>query len=121
MKTLLKLEMLGLFILAVFFFKQLGMGEMGLSWWWFVVLFLVPDFSMLGYMAGPKVGAWMYNFFHHFGVAVFCIIFGAWFEIPYLELAGIVMLGHSALDRTLGYGLKYEDDFKHTHLGTIGK
>jgi uncharacterized protein YbjT (DUF2867 family) len=25
------------------------------------------------------------------------------------------------MDRVLGYGLKYPDAFKHTHLGTIGK
>jgi hypothetical protein len=31
------------------------------------------------------------------------------------------LLGHSSFDRVLGYGLKYDDDFKHTHLGWIGK
>lgn len=25
------------------------------------------------------------------------------------------------MDRIFGYGLKYSDDFKHTHLGMIGK
>ena len=27
------------------------------SWWTFAALFLVPDLSMLGYLAGPSVGA----------------------------------------------------------------
>ncbi|WP_022923235.1 DUF4260 family protein [Serinicoccus marinus] len=28
---------------------------------------------------------------------------------------------HSAVDRLLGYGLKFTDSFAHTHLGEIGK
>jgi hypothetical protein len=31
------------------------------------------------------------------------------------------MFSHAAFDRMLGYGLKYEQGFRHTHLGTIGK
>jgi len=27
---------------------------------------------------------------------------------------------HVAVDRALGYGLKFNDDFQHTHLGWIG-
>ena len=34
-------------------------------------------------------------------------------------LAGTVLLGHSAFDRVLGYGLKYPDAFKHTHFDEI--
>ena len=28
---------------------------------------------------------------------------------------------HIAVDRLLGYGLKFTDSFAHTHLGEIGK
>jgi hypothetical protein len=28
---------------------------------------------------------------------------------------------HVAVDRALGYGLKYPDSFAHTHLGWIGR
>jgi hypothetical protein len=38
-----------------------------------------------------------------------------------LALAGVIMLGHSSFDRVLGYGLKYGDSFRHTHLGWIGR
>lgn len=31
------------------------------------------------------------------------------------------MLGHSAMDRLFGYGLKYNKGFKYTHLGEIGR
>lgn len=35
-------------------------------------------------------------------------------------LAGTVLLGHSAFDRLLGYGLKYGTGFGNTHLGRVG-
>jgi Domain of unknown function (DUF4260) len=35
------------------------------SWLLFVLLFLVPDVSMLGYLAGSRVGAASYNFVPH--------------------------------------------------------
>ncbi|MBC8508108.1 MAG: DUF4260 family protein [Anaerolineales bacterium] len=38
-----------------------------------------------------------------------------------IQLIGVIMLGHSSLDRVIGYGLKYPDSFQHTHLGMIGK
>ncbi|WP_222867763.1 DUF4260 family protein [Sphingobacterium phlebotomi] len=40
---------------------------------------------------------------------------------PGIVLAGIILFGHSAMDRIFGYGLKYGDDFKHTNLGWIGR
>ncbi len=36
----------------------------GGGWLLFVVLFLVPDLSMLGYLSGPRTGAVSYNLFH---------------------------------------------------------
>ena len=36
-------------------------------------------------------------------------------------LAGLIIYGHSSMDRALGYGLKFGDHFQHTHLGWIGK
>ena len=38
-----------------------------------------------------------------------------------LMFAGTILLGHSSLDRVFGYGLKYPDSFKATHLGMIGR
>ncbi|HAJ82706.1 MAG TPA: DUF4260 domain-containing protein, partial [Zunongwangia profunda] len=32
-----------------------------------------------------------------------------------------ILFGHSAMDRIFGYGLKYEDNFKNTHMGWFGK
>ncbi|ATA91749.1 hypothetical protein CGC56_05925 [Capnocytophaga canimorsus] len=116
MQTLLKLEYIALFLLGVVMF-----GQSEYEWWWFLVLFFVPDVSMVGYLANPKIGAMFYNFAHHFGTAVIVFILGKYLSINELTLAGGILLAHSAFDRILGFGLKYSDDFKNTHLGKIGK
>ena len=36
----------------------------GYEWWLLVVLVLAPDLSMLGYLAGPRVGAITYDLVH---------------------------------------------------------
>ena len=116
MKNLLRLEELFLTILAIFLFRPLN-----IAWRWFALLFLAPDLGMLGYLAGPRVGALTYNLIHHKAVAVAAYIAGAWLGSPALQFAGLIILAHSSLDRVLGYGLKYPDAFQHTHLGMIGR
>ena len=116
MKNLLRLEELLLFGLAVFLFSQLDSG-----WGNYALLFLAPDLSMLGYLAGPRVGAWTYNLVHHKGLAVAAYVLGYFLVTPWLMFAGTILLGHSSLDRVFGYGLKHEDAFQNTHLGKIGR
>ncbi|MFB6258660.1 MAG: DUF4260 domain-containing protein [Flavobacteriales bacterium] len=89
------------------------------SWCWFIALLLAPDIGMLGYLSGPRTGAWSYNLFHHKGIALAFFAFGWYGSFPVLELVGIILFAHSAMDRMLGYGLKYSDNFEHTHLGWI--
>lgn len=116
MKTILKLEELGMFLFGIFLFSQ-----MNYAWWWFLVLLLTPDFSMLGYIINNKAGAFSYNLFHHKGIAIIVYLLGIYFSNNLTQLAGIILLSHACLDRLLGYGLKYETGFKFTHLGDIGK
>jgi len=116
MKTLLRLEELLLSLLAFFLFLQLDY-----PWWGYFALFLAPDLSMIGYLAGPRVGAFTYNLVHHKGVAVLLYLLGAALSLPVLQGAGLIMLGHSSMDRIFGYGLKYPDAFQNTHLGRIGR
>lgn len=115
MKTIIKLEELGLFILGIYLFNQIGY-----IWWCFLVLILVPDLSMIGYAFGNKVGALCYNIAHHRGIAVVLYLFGIYFSNAAMQLLGVILFSHSAMDRMLGYGLKYETGFKYTHLGEIG-
>ena len=116
MKNLLRIEEFLLFGLALFLFSGLDY-----SWGWYALLFLTPDLSMLGYLASPRLGAWTYNLVHHKGISVALYLLGYLLSVPWLMLAGTVLLGHSSLDRVFGYGLKYSDAFQNTHLGVIGK
>ena len=116
MKTLLKLEYVGLLALGIYAFAQTGF-----SWWWFIGLFFAPDISMLGYLINPKIGALFYNLFHHLGIAILVFLVGKCFAISEVEVAGIIVFSHSVFDRIMGYGLKYSDSFQNTHLGRIGK
>ncbi|MDH5508639.1 MAG: DUF4260 domain-containing protein [Anaerolineae bacterium] len=101
MKTLLKLEEVFLFGLGLLLFAQLDY-----AWWWFALLILAPDLSMLGYAAGARVGAIAYNFAHHRGMGIGLYLLGAYSSNQPLQLAGVVLFAHSSMDRVFGYGLK---------------
>ncbi len=106
---------------------QLAIGILGLylqplhfSWWLWVILFLAPDISMLGYLANTAIGAYAYNLIHHKLTGVWVLIAGYLLHDDIAVFIGILLFAHSCFDRVFGYGLKYTDDFKHTHLGMIG-
>ncbi|RYY08734.1 MAG: DUF4260 family protein, partial [Chitinophagaceae bacterium] len=82
---------------------------------------LLPDLSMLGYLINTRAGALTYNLVHHKMLALAVLIIGILLHIPALHLAGIILFGHSSMDRMFGYGLKYPDSFSNTHLGRVGK
>ena len=89
------------------------------SWLLLVVLFLVPDLAMLGYLFGNRVGAAVYNVVHVYATPLafggLAFLFGWHLGI---QLALIWVL-HIAVDRLVGYGLKYGNGFKETHLGRV--
>ena len=101
MKTLLKLEEVGLVLLSFYLFLALDY-----AWWWFLLLFFIPDLSMVGYLINPKVGAVTYNFIHHKALSVLLYLLGSFTQLPGLQLAGLVMFGHSSFDRALGFELQ---------------
>ena len=76
---------------------------------------------MIGYAVNNKVGAVIYNFFHHKAVALAIMAAGIYLLNDRLVLAGTILFGHSSMDRFFGYGLKYFEGFKSTHLGKIGE
>ena len=83
-------------------------------------MILLPDIGMLGYAMEKKTGATIYNIFHHRGLAILIIIAG-WISLSeYVALTGIILLSHASMDRIFGYGLKYPDNFKHTHMQELG-
>jgi hypothetical protein len=97
-----------------------GFHLVGGNWWLFAALILVPDLSMAGYLAGPRIGAWAYNAVHSWLAAValwlVALLLGSQL---FIQLA-LILAAHIAIDRALGYGLKRESGFRDTHLGRIG-
>jgi Domain of unknown function (DUF4260) len=114
MKNLLNLEEWGIFLLCIFLFNRLPF-----AWWWFPALLLLPDVGMIGYLISPKIGAYTYNLFHHRLVAAFVAAYGVWTGSDKWKLAAIILFAHISMDRAVGYGLKYLDSFKNTHLGVL--
>jgi len=101
MKTLTRLEELALVLLSFYLFLALDY-----AWWWFPLLFFLPDVSMIGYLINPQVGALTYNLVHHKALAVVLYLLGSLIQLPGLQLAGLVLFGHSSLDRLLGFELQ---------------
>jgi Domain of unknown function (DUF4260) len=91
----------------------------GGSWWLFALLLLAPDLSMLGYLAGPRVGAVAYNVFHSYPLPAALGIFGMLAGAPFAVSVALVWFAHIGMDRLMGYGLKYPTGFKDTHLQRV--
>ncbi len=86
------------------------------SWRAFGLMALAPDVAMIGYLAGPRIGAAAYNAAHSYVGPAALLLAGR-----RARPIALVWSAHIALDRMLGYGLKSERGFTHTHLGTIGR
>ncbi|WP_299816898.1 DUF4260 domain-containing protein [uncultured Roseibium sp.] len=99
------------------------------DWWMFLLLFLIPDLSMLGYLAGPRFGAFAYNLAHaYIGPALLLgagVLLTDFLRAPYafwdFAPLAVIWTSHIAFDRILGYGLKSPEGFGVTHLGSIGR
>lgn len=116
MKNLLRLEELAMFVGSIYL-----LNAFDVPWWMYIILVLGPDIGMMGYLVNNRIGAVTYNIFHHKGLAIAVYAAGIYFQHELLQITGIILFGHSSMDRMLGYGLKYFDGFKHTHLGLVGK
>jgi hypothetical protein len=107
--------------LAMAAISALLYAHIGASWWLFAALFLAPDLSMLGYLAGPCWGARIYNAIHT-NVTPAALALCALLFREHVALAiALIWASHIGMDRLLGYGLKYADGFGFTHLGRLGK
>ena len=115
--TLLRLEGLAVALVTAVLYARTGA-----SWWLFAALWLAPDLSMLGYFAGSRWGARIYNAIHSY-------VTPATLAVAALLLANshgllpfaLIWVNHIGVDRLLGYGLKYPAGFGFTHLGAPGK
>jgi Domain of unknown function (DUF4260) len=91
------------------------------NWILFVMLLLAPDLAMIGYLRGPRIGAFTYNLTHlkilPLALGIIGLLTGNTLEI---QLA-LIWFAHIGMDRALGYGLKLETGFSDTTLGKIGQ
>ena len=91
----------------------------GGSWWLFALLLLAPDLAILGYLAGPRVGAAAYNVFHSYPLPAALGLLGLFVGAPLAVSVALVWFAHIGMDRLVGYGLKYPAGFKDTHLQKV--
>jgi hypothetical protein len=114
-RTWLRAEGLAVLALSVSLYWVLGA-----RWLWFALLFLAPDLSFAGYLAGPRTGALAYNLAHTYVVPL-----GVLTGLLLLELGRpgplvLIWTAHIGFDRALGFGLKYPTAFGDTHLKPSG-
>lgn len=105
---------------TVFAGTAIAYPQTGRSWWLVAIVLLLPDLSMIGYLGGTRLGALMYNAAHATPAPAALLGVGWWQHQPLLTALALIWLAHIGLDRLMGYGLKYSNDFQHTHLGWIG-
>ena len=91
----------------------------GYPWWLLLVLALAPDLAMLGYLAGPRLGAISYDVAHTYALAVPLAAVGLVAGLDAAAAIGLVWIAHIGVDRALGYGLKYPTRFEDTHLQRV--
>jgi uncharacterized protein DUF4260 len=115
-RTLLRLEGLTLFAgMTLLYAVWDG------SWWVYAILFLAPDLSFAAYLAGPRIGAVVYNAAHSYMAPMVLMTAGFALSSPLVLSIAMIWLAHIGIDRALGYGLKYGKGFTFTHLGRIGR
>ena len=100
-RILLRLE--GLAVAAV---SAALYARTGASWGIFAALWLVPDLSMLGYLAGPRHGASLYNAVHSYFAPLSMALAGILLGWPGAWPYALLWVNHIGVDRLLGYGLK---------------
>lgn len=113
-KMILRIEGAAVLILSVYFYWYFQF-----SWLFFFLLFFAPDVSLLGYLVNTKVGAVVYNLFHTYSLPIVVILGGMFFPHAVVLALGLVWMSHIALDRMLGFGLKYPTHFKDTHFQRV--
>jgi hypothetical protein len=110
-KTLLRLEGAAVLIVSLVGYRWSNGG-----WIEFILVFLVPDLSMIGYAANACVGAATYNALHTY-IGPFALAgYSIWTGHSSALLISLIWIAHIGLDRMLGFGLKYPTRFKDTHL-----
>ncbi len=102
---------------AVLLLALAAYEHMGAHWTLFALLLLVPDLSALGYLAGNRAGAAMYNLMHAMMLPAALAIGGLLSGLALVVSFAAIWFAHIGMDRLLGYGLKEGNAPGRTHLG----
>ena len=89
--------------------------------WLVPLLLFAPDLFMVGYARSTRVGAAFYNVAHSYPAPALLGAVAVATSNHLWEAVALVWFAHIGMGRALGYGLKYDDSFAHTHLGQIGR
>ena len=86
-------------------------------WLLFAALFLVPDIALFAYaFPNKKFAAAVYNIVHSYVIPVALGLI-AWHENwKFADQIMLIWLAHISFDRMLGFGLKFPEQFRHTHI-----
>jgi uncharacterized protein DUF4260 len=98
----------------------IGFVHLRFSWWWLPLFFLAFDASMAGYLINNRAGAVCYNLAHAYVAPAVLLLSYVLTGTRWCAFAGLLWAFHIAVDRVLGYGLKFGTSFQDTHLGRIG-
>ncbi len=74
---------------------------------------------MLGYLINVRAGAATYNLVHTLTLPLALLLISYIQHWPLAAAIALIWTAHIAVDRLLGYGLKYPTFFKDTHLQHI--
>jgi hypothetical protein len=88
--------------------------------WLVPLLLLAPDAFMVGYVRSPRLGAALYNLAHSYPAPALLGAVASFDHAALWQGVALIWFAHIGMDRALGYGLKYETRFQHTHLGDLG-
>ncbi len=111
--VLLRLEALVALVVGCIAYQRLYPHHWGM----FALLFLMPDISLLGYLRpANKASAAFYNLVHSYVVPLGLGLV-AWERggVLGVQLA-LIWVSHISFDRCLGYGLKFPEAFRSTHI-----
>lgn len=112
---ILKLEGLFVLLISIYFY----FFNLQFSWIIFILLLLLPDLSMLGYLINNKIGAIGYNFFHTYSISLIILLLSVLFPSDILLMIGLTWVSHIGMDKMFGLGLKYPTTFQDTHFRHI--
>jgi hypothetical protein len=113
-RRLLRLEGLALALAALVVYVHMDYGWLAL-----LLLILAPDLSMIGYVAGPRIGALAYDALHTTIAPLALGAVGIVAESATPIQLALIWLAHIGTDRAIGYGLKYPSGFRETHLQRV--